>query len=142
MRTTEPFPFKRWAYVLAVAALIVVASSIGRVAGPKVTHFDKVTHFSVYGLLATLVVRAGGVGRWGRAVVAVSLFGASDEVHQYFTPGRSMEFLDWVADTLGALLAVTMYVRWEWYRERLEMPLRKRKPEPESPAALAVAETV
>ena len=93
---------------------MVVASSRSTVAGPPVEHFDKVAHFSVYG-------RAGL-----RAVVLVSLFGASDEVHQYFTPGRSMEFADWVADTLGATVAVAGYAGWTAYRERLEAPVWRR----------------
>jgi len=29
-----------------------------------------------------------------------------DEVHQHFIPGRSMEFLDFVADFLGLVLAI------------------------------------
>ncbi len=119
---------RRWALALAVAGLIVVASSRSVVAGPEgINHFDKVVHFSVYGLLGTLVVRAMGVRRWGWAVAAVSAFGVSDELHQHFTPGRSMELADWVADTLGALLAAALYARWAWYRERLEFPLAGRK---------------
>ncbi|MFI5144557.1 MAG: VanZ family protein, partial [Ignavibacteria bacterium] len=35
-----------------------------------------------------------------------SLYGASDEFHQYFIPGRDCEFFDWVGDTVGAILAV------------------------------------
>ena len=51
-------------------------------------------------------------------------FGVSDEVHQSFTPGRSMEIADWVADTLGATVAVLAYTRWTAYRQRLESPVR------------------
>lgn len=114
---------RRWIWALAVAGMIVVASSCSVVeSGIHVANFDKVVHFSVYGLLGTLVFRALGRERWGRAVVIVSLFGVSDEMHQYFTPGRSMEFGDWVADTLGAAVAVAAYRGWAWYREWLEKP--------------------
>jgi hypothetical protein len=37
-----------------------------------------------------------------------------------------MEFADWVADTLGAAVAVVVYLRWNGYRRVLEMPLRRR----------------
>ena len=37
-------------------------------------------------------------------VLFVSLYGASDEFHQRFTPGRSCDVRDWGADTLAALL--------------------------------------
>jgi VanZ family protein len=86
---------------------------------------DKIAHFSVFGLLASLIFRAPGFCRkWAiAAVVLVSLFGMSDEFHQSFTPGRSVEFDDWLADTLGACLAVTLYVNWTDYRRLLEWRL-------------------
>jgi VanZ family protein len=125
---SQQSPIRRWAYAAVIAGLIVIASSRSAVGGPKVEHSDKIVHFSVYGLLGTLVVRAWGRRRAVWAVVAVSAFGASDEVHQAFTPGRSMEFADWVADTLGAVVAVCGYTRWTWYRERLEASVAGRKP--------------
>lgn len=115
---------RRWAYAVVVASLIVIASGRSAVEGPKVEHFDKIVHFSVYGLLGTLVVRALGRPRAIWAVALVSGFGVSDEVHQSFTPGRSMEIADWAADTLGATVAVLAYTRWTAYRQRLESPVR------------------
>ena len=119
--------FRRdWAWPLAVAGTIVWASSRATMATPEFTHwipsFDKLAHFSVYGLLGTLTVRALGRGRWTPwlAIAAVSLFGASDEWHQSFVPGRASEVKDWVADTLGAALAVSLYAGWGRYRRLLE----------------------
>ncbi len=118
---------RRWAYPVAVATLVFIASSRSAVeSGIHVANFDKVVHFSVYGLLGTLVLRALGGQRWGWAIVAVSLFGVSDEIHQHFTPGRSTELADWVADTLGATVAVTGYRQWAWYRDRLETSVFER----------------
>ncbi|MBI4624416.1 MAG: VanZ family protein, partial [Verrucomicrobia bacterium] len=100
------------------------ASSRSRVAGPEIVNIDKVAHFMVYGLLATLVCRLGrGWRALAWALVAVSAFGATDEWHQTFVPGRSSEFADWIADTLGAALAVLLYARWARYRQWLERPL-------------------
>jgi VanZ family protein len=45
-----------------------------------------------------------------------SIYGISDELHQYFVPGRSVEFLDWVADTLGSTSGAILsmfYRRWQ-----------------------------
>jgi VanZ family protein len=117
--------------------MIVMASSRSNVAGPPgIPYLDKIAHFSVFGLLATLVVRSPGFRRrWAlAAVVLVSLFGITDEFHQSFTPGRSVEFEDWLADTLGASLAVALYVNWTVYRRRLEWrlpfsPFTRRAPE-------------
>ena len=107
-----------------VAAVIFFASSQSEVAAPGIPGIDKVVHFSIYGLLATLVVRL----RTGRraallSILIVSLYGITDEWHQSFTPGRSVEVADWLADTLGAALAVAMYTGWTAYRSWLEKPL-------------------
>jgi VanZ family protein len=98
---------------------------------PRVTSMDdKIAHFAVFALIATLVCRAGPGWRaaaW--AVGSVSLFGALDEWHQSFVPGRMPSVTDWVADTLGALVACGLYVGWPWYRRLLEFkvwPWRRR----------------
>ena len=57
------------------------------------------------------------------AIIAASIYGASDEYHQYFVPGRVCDWVDWVADTLGATLAAWLYAIWTPYRKFLEFPL-------------------
>lgn len=107
-----------------MAVVVVIASSRSRVAGPEVSHFDKVAHFCVYGLIASLVCRMRPGWRWALGAVAItSLFGFTDEWHQSHTPGREADFGDWIADTLGAALAVALYAGWRRYRELLEFPL-------------------
>ena len=94
-----------WIWPVVVAATIILASS-REVTAPGFTrwfpYFDKVTHFFIYGLLATLTLRWLGSRRWAPwlAIAAASLFGASDEWHQSFVPGRSCE----VADYLSTLM--------------------------------------
>jgi VanZ family protein len=77
---------------------------------PELLLQDKLLHTMEYAALGALLVpalRLAGLS-WGSAlVVAVglaSLYGATDEFHQAFVPGRSADLLDWVADTLGAAL--------------------------------------
>ncbi len=133
----------RWVYPIALAAMVVVASGRSQVAAPHIVNIDKMVHFSVFGLIATLVLRAPGVGRWWAAVALVSGFGICDEMRQSFTPGRSVELADWAADTAGALVAVLLYSFWPWYRRFLEIPLwrsaGKRSRLISSPAAADVA---
>jgi len=126
-----------WLWPLSLATMIVIASGRSEVAAPSVVGIDKVAHFGVFGLLAILVVRNGFVPRraW-IAVLAVSLFGLTDEWHQSFTPGRFVEVADWVADTLGAIVAVTIYVRWPRARAALEHPLWRRQRRIEKPDPL------
>src|SRR5438094_6997194 len=98
---------RRTVWPLLVAATVFLASTRSVVAAPDFSGSDKVAHFFVYGLLGTLVCR---LGRGWRAalwsLLAVSTFGATDEWHQYFVPGRSCDFFDWLADTSGAALAI------------------------------------
>ncbi len=118
----------RYLWPLAIAVLIFVASSRSRVAAPHVTAVDdKIVHFAVYGLLGTLVCRAGSGWRGAAwSLLAVSTYGASDELHQSFVPGRAAEVMDWVADTAGAAVAIALYVGWARYRGWLEWPLGRR----------------
>ena len=111
-------------WAVAVAITVVCASSRSTVAGPNVVNIDKVAHFAVYGLIATLICRVGGGWRgalWG--LLGASAFGVTDEWHQAYVPGRSSDVFDWIADTTGAALAVSLYAGWNSYRRLLETHL-------------------
>jgi VanZ family protein len=80
---------------------------------------DKLLHAVEYAGLSALWYRAF---RWGAAgfsarqamlfaVVAASLYGLSDEVHQLFVPFRESSWQDWAADTAGAGLGAFMMHR-------------------------------
>jgi len=128
----------RWGWPLLLATLLWIASGRSQVAGPDIVGIDKVAHFTLFGLLATLVVRTGfPLRRAWVAVLIASAFGFTDEWHQSFTPGRMVEVADWVADTLGAAVAVTLYVRWPAYRRVLEAPVirRKKMPKEQGPSS-------
>jgi VanZ family protein len=63
----------------------------------------------MYGLFAVLLSRetARVAGRWRAAILAIAIataFGAADEWHQRFIPGRSSELGDWRADSIGAAI--------------------------------------
>jgi VanZ family protein len=128
MQFPTPHGWRGWLWPVLLATVIACASGRGQVAAPSIVNFDKAAHFFIFGLLATLVARNGFVpGRAWVPVLAVSLFGLTDEWHQSFTPGRSVELVDWTADTLGALVAVTAYAGWPAYRATLERALGRRQ---------------
>jgi VanZ family protein len=87
---------------------------------PFVTHFsDKVLHAVEYAVFGALCYRAfcgSGYDAWRQqaipaAILLASLYGVSDEVHQAFVPFRDSNWLDWVADTVGAVIGVTVMHR-------------------------------
>jgi VanZ family protein len=82
---------------------------------------DKVLHAVEYGILALLCYRAF---RWAAgpavarravvlAIVVASVFGVTDEVHQFFVPFRESSWLDWLADTIGAAIGAISW-RFIW----------------------------
>jgi VanZ family protein len=78
--------------------------------------WDKLLHLTEYGGLALLFCRAlvgeglGWLATMLAAIALTSIYGASDEWHQMFTPMRSADVRDWVADTLGGTVGVVVYV--------------------------------
>jgi VanZ family protein len=98
---------------LAYAAVIFALSSQSRPLPFLPDEFllhDKLLHALEYAVLGALLVpslRLAGLRPRAAFVVAVllgSLYGATDEIHQSFVPGRDAAVLDWVADTLGVAL--------------------------------------
>jgi VanZ family protein len=84
--------------------------------------WDKLLHLIEYGGLAALVCRAllgeglGWLAAVAGAIVAASLYGASDEWHQSFVPMRDADIHDWVADTLGGMAGAVVYGVGRWKR--------------------------
>jgi VanZ family protein len=97
-------------------ALIFYSSSQSDPA-PALTHFiwDKALHSAGYAFLAFLYARAlNGEGFNAKvtllaAVILTSIYGASDEFHQYFTPMRTPDLTDWLADSTGGAMGAVAY---------------------------------
>jgi VanZ family protein len=105
---------RRWLPPLLWAGVIIFATSMPSDLVPRqVSTFDKAAHFSMYCVLAALLTQhLSEVTRpWRAAIIAIAIatvYGAVDEWHQQFIPGRSIEFADWVADSLGAVTGAFM----------------------------------
>jgi VanZ family protein len=109
-----------------LVATIIWASGTNPANPINASHSDKLIHFLVFGLISILVVRLKNPVTWKWAVISfllVSAFGALDEFRQSFTPGRAVEFEDWVADTLGAAVAVVFYKSVPFFQKILEVKL-------------------
>ena len=99
----------------------MVTSVPGRVVPRQLTPFDKIAHFTLYGVFAVLLSRdiAPLAGRWRATLVAFAIaatFGAFDEWHQGFIPGRARELADWRADLFGAASGALLFALYQQSR--------------------------
>jgi VanZ family protein len=103
----------RWAAVIAWMGLIFFLSAQSKLPDltPGLPALEEVGgHFTAYGALAGLLWWA----LWGTgvkypatwALVIAVAYGATDEYHQSFVPGRSMTVSDLIVDLIGASAAL------------------------------------
>jgi len=109
---------------IAWAVLLFVLSSIPDLAFPVQVFSwdDKIHHAAAYTPLGFLLLRAiAGKERCGQkdlwlAIVIGALYGASDEIHQHFVPGRVMDWTDAAADSVGVMFGSWIFYKWRRYR--------------------------
>ncbi len=83
----------------------------------------KCAHFSVYALLGAfvcgaLVSKKPNITSFCLAEIICMFYAATDEIHQYFVPGRACRLFDVALDSLGALfgIAVAMLICFAVYK--------------------------
>lgn len=112
---------KRWLSALAPVALYALAIFLvsGQSQLPPTRIWDKAAHFCEYTLFAFLICRAvlllKPMAPVRAAICAVALataFGVTDEIHQFFVPGRDSSPYDLLADFLGSTAGATAYLVW------------------------------
>jgi VanZ family protein len=123
---TKPFPYRYLA--LFYALLIFAVSAIPSLTPPPLGLVleDKIVHFFEFGLFALLLFLAfynSGKKFLKSHVFFLSasigiFYAVTDELHQKFVPGRSCEFLDFVADFLGIALVLILIRAYLKRREK------------------------
>jgi VanZ family protein len=109
---------RRWLPPLIWAGVILVITSLPGTAIPTVlSPFDKAVHCTVYGLFGVLLARelSHVTTRWRAVLLAIGIalaFGAADEWHQQFIPGRSSDVADWRWDSIGAIGGALIWSVW------------------------------
>lgn len=111
--------FWYWLPLVLFCATIFFQSSLPSSFGvPLFPHDDKVMHMGAYAVMAILFSRAlkaekPGISMAvlsGSAIGFASIYGLSDELHQFFVPGRDASFWDVAADILGGFLGAGLYL--------------------------------
>ncbi len=104
--------------VISISLAIVLLSSQATfdLSVWEIVGFDKVAHISAY-FAYGLCVQFAYFGLSGNPIkkkiilwtlIISALFGASDEIHQYFVPGRTCDIFDFLADMVGASLSLLL----------------------------------
>jgi VanZ family protein len=113
-------------FLIIYCSFIYWLSSKTTLPTPKLyEHQDKIFHLGAYFMM--------GILAWNffsdyfssprvamiLSILFCSLYGISDEWHQSFVPGRDSGVMDWVADTLGGILAMGfVYVRISYIKRK------------------------
>lgn len=116
---------RRWAPPVALMLAIAVVSSRPVAPLPSGVN-DKVAHAAAFGLLAWLWIRAWrprrgkppGVRGLLPAWMLSAGYGAIDEWHQSYVPGRTASAADWIADAFGAAVVVLLVLAIRALRAR------------------------
>lgn len=110
--------------------VLFIATSIPAQSMPEVGISDKFNHLFAYMILSmflylTFIVQSRySILKNNPALFSISIatvYGIFDEVHQMLIPGRSAEFLDWVADVSGAIIGailISLLVNWLVEKEK------------------------
>lgn len=97
-----------WIFIFTATSVSVDTLPTPRVSD-KLLHFGA---FAVLGFLLDLAARVQKKNVWISAnhfvftYVVILFYGAFDEIHQYFIPGRMADYMDWLADMAGAAFGV------------------------------------
>ena len=95
---------------------IFAASSLANLTTLPGGMSDHLWHFLAYAVLGALCVRGVALARWQGVTLRSAVwawclaaaYGATDEFHQAFVPGRTPAVDDWIADALGSGLAIVV----------------------------------
>ncbi len=110
--------FRYWFPLIIYCILIFLQSSFPSIESvPELPYSDKLLHFFAYAVLGALFLRAYRTLQIRNnlklliilSILSSSLYGISDELHQYFVSSRSAEWMDIFADILGSLFGVFIY---------------------------------
>lgn len=111
--------FTHWFPLILYALLIFYISSqrLPELPAPlQIDHIDLIAHFLEYALFAYLayrVFRKINNKLWQTHLVFITLvisilYGFSDELHQYYVPGRQMSIFDFLANSIGVITSVSL----------------------------------
>lgn len=125
-----------WLPVIVYMAAIFVVSARSDARVPDGLS-DKRLHFMAYAVLAILTFRAlmrQTPAAVSRATIVIAFlvtatYAATDEIHQWFVPGRTADVYDFLADVMGASAALLGCWAWSAIRSpKPQLPTSRSEP--------------
>ena len=110
-------PVVIWLGLIFTLSSVSIPGSAGRI----FPYQDKLIHFLEFGVLGILLARAVYLSgsrsrsRYWACIIASALYGGFDELHQLFVSGRYVEWSDFTADCIGAVICT-----WAWLADKGE----------------------
>jgi len=111
------------------AAIILLSMSLPAQYIPKVKIFgyDKIAHIGVFFVFGILIYRS--IINWkhkpGSILISlmfmlffVMVFGCVSELYQHFIPGRTPDIFDFIADSIGGLMAFPVLLIYNFYKSK------------------------
>lgn len=82
-----------------------------------------VTEYAIFGSLVSLCLTFhpfGNKARFGLSVLASMAYGAGDEIHQFFVPGRTSRLYDVGFDTFGGMIGalITLLIVHDYFKRK------------------------
>lgn len=119
-----------WLYVILWCGIIFLFSSIPNLRIEELGFWDfilrKIFHITEYAVLSILLVNAlfVSVGFKKSNIYLLSfvlgvLYAISDEIHQYFVPGRFFSIVDILIDSIGVTVGIVLwdrFLRFKFYK--------------------------
>lgn len=117
-----------WPAALALTVMWCSSHTLWRWDGAG-RHTERLVHFVIFGLMATLLSRLPAVQRLRplglySIVLVVSVFGVADSFRRGLHGGTHTDFFLGLSDALGAATGTVLYANFNWYRGLLETPTR------------------
>ena len=97
----------KWSFWITIIAVYILAM-LPQESAPTLGWGDKGNHILAFVVMSILLILSYRISLYRVAILMV-VYGVWIEISQYFTPTRSADYRDVVADSIGVAIAILIY---------------------------------
>lgn len=106
-----------WLVTIIIVILIFYISSLTFAGGGGTGYLSYIYHFTAFSYLALFLLISITKGKNSKNLIAIGIilalvYGISDEIHQYFVPGRFYSLKDILVNFIGILITSIAYINY------------------------------